>query len=155
MSKVRFREETKLRRSVVLGIVLLIILTSCFMYYTFFIMGSSIWVEVFLAILELAFIFMLLNFRKLIVTVTTDYLEFGYGVLKDRIKLSRITDCKLVEVKFQKYGGLGIKMEEDGSIAYVPKPGSCVKISIEGRLRDYIIYTRRPQTLRDLLLRKK
>ncbi|MHA1626961.1 MAG: hypothetical protein ACTSYT_03650, partial [Candidatus Asgardarchaeia archaeon] len=96
-----------------------------------------------------------LNFRKLTVTVTADYLEFGYGVIKDRIKLSRITDCKMVDVEFQKYGGLGIRMERDGSIAYVPKPGKCVRISIEGRLRDYIIYAKRPQTLRNLLLRKK
>ena len=155
MNEVRFKEETKIRNSVIIWLSSFAIFIPILMCYTFFIIGSPIWVEGLLGILEAAFLFALMNFRKLVVRVSDDYLEFGYGILKDKVKLWKIKSCKIIEIKSQKYGGLGIQMEKDGSIAYVPRPGSCVKISVEGRRRDYIIYTKKPKELCDMLLRKK
>jgi hypothetical protein len=62
----------------------------------------------------LAFIFFFLgitiNFSRLSIEITKEFIIGGYGILKEKILLENIADCYLDKVSAIRYGGWGIRI---------------------------------------------
>jgi len=88
----------------------------------------SLWLYI---ILDLFFIVILLNVRKLIIEIDSPYLTASFGLIMKRIKLSDIKSCEPIEATLSVYTGMGIRYGGDGSLAYLPSLGDAVRISFD------------------------
>jgi len=88
----------------------------------------SLWLYI---ILDLFFIVILLNFRKLVIEIDSTYLVASFGVIKKRIKLDDIKSCESIEATLGVFTGMGIRYGGDGSLAYLPSLGDAVRLSFD------------------------
>ena len=88
----------------------------------------SLWLYI---ILDLFFIVILLNFRKLIIEIDSTYLIASFGLIRKRIKQRDIKSCEPIEATLSVYTGMGIRYGGDGSLAYLPSLGDAVRISFD------------------------
>lgn len=69
-----------------------------------------------------------LTFAVLRTVVTDRELIVKYALWGPRIALGQITSCKVVDYKWTRFGGWGIRRGAGGVWAYVPGPGPVVEI---------------------------
>lgn len=88
-----------------------------------------------LFVLMLLFIGVYHSFHKLTVRVNQDRVQLGYGVLKRNIGVSNIESVELANIDFIQYGGLGLKSNMKGALAYSTRTGEAVKINRKNETR--------------------
>jgi len=81
-----------------------------------------------LLILIVAFSLIIINFRKLNITVNSEKIEVSYGIIKKTISLSEVVSCEPTMARFTVYGGVGIRLGIDKSLAFTASFGNAVKI---------------------------
>ena len=52
-----------------------------------------------------------------------EFLDFGFGLIRNRIMLKDIHSCKRARARFMDYFGFGIRFGVDGTVAYNAKKG--------------------------------
>ena len=107
----------------------------------------SLWLYV---ILDLFFIIILLNFRKLVIEIDQTQLVASFGLIRKKIKLSTILSCEPINATLSVYTGMGIRYGGDGSLAYLPTLGDAVKLKIEGD-RPFVFSTRNQKELVEII----
>jgi hypothetical protein len=101
-------------------------------------------------ILDLLFILIMMNFRKMIITIDSTYLVAAFGLIKKKIRLEDIKACEPVDASFSVYTGMGIRYGGDGSLAYLPSLGDAVRLSFENG-RPFVFSTRNQQQVLDII----
>ena len=95
---------------------------------------------------------LLLNFHALRIRITDENLEFGFGLIRNKIDRKDIISCEKMDIKFSNYLGAGIRYGFDGTIAYNTKfSGKAVKIKAKEKNREYVITTDNPERICSLL----
>ena len=98
----------------------------------------SLWLYIFL---DLFFIVILLNFRKLVIKIDSTCFVASFGIIKKRIKLDDIRSCEPIEATLSVYTGMGIRYGGDGSLAYLPSLGDAVRIRFD-HSRPFVFSTK-------------
>ena len=79
-------------------------------------------------ILFVPFLLILINFAKLSIKVDSEKVRVGYGVIRKTISLKDVMSCKPTEAKARTYGGVGIRVGVNKSLAFSAYSGSAVEI---------------------------
>ena len=107
----------------------------------------SLWLNI---ILDLFFVVILLNFRKLIIEIDSTYLIASFGIIKKRINLGEIRSCEPIEATLSVYTGMGIRYGGDGSLAYLPSLGDAVRLRFDSGRPFVFLSKNRDQVLQIL-----
>ena len=81
--------------------------------------------------LDLIFVTVLLNFRKLVITIDSTQLHASFGLISKRVNLRDIRTCEPIEATLSVYTGIGVRYGGDGSLAFLPKLGDAVRVSFD------------------------
>lgn len=88
-----------------------------------------------------------LNFFVLKVAVTSDSVEFAYGIFKRRLRWSQVTGYSVQRYDWKRYGGWGLRFGLRGRRAWsVPGVPEGVSFQVEenGKRREYFVSSRKP-----------
>ena len=101
-------------------------------------------------LLDTFFIVVLLNFRKLKVTIDDEYLVTSFGLIKKRINLSDIRASEAIDATLSVYTGMGIRYGGDGSLAYLPRLGEAIRIHFDKK-RPFVFSTKNQEKILEIL----
>jgi hypothetical protein len=101
-------------------------------------------------ILDIFFILILLNFKKLIITIDNECIVASFGLIKKKIMLAEIRACEPINATLSVYTGMGIRYGGDGSLAYLPSLGDAVRLRFEEG-RSFVFSTRNQEQVLDTL----
>lgn len=96
----------------------------------------------------------LFSFNKLEIIVNEEKINFRFGKFKKSFYLVNVQSVEVEKYKFGNYWGYGIRIGSDGSVGYVPRAGSGVKIKFKNDLRPYFISTAKPDELKSIITNK-
>ena len=100
--------------------------------------------------LEIVFILLFINFSKLDIAVDLERIEVKYGVIKKTIPINEVASCETTHAKFRVYGGVGIRIGTDRSLAFTASFGNAIKI-IRKRGHPFVFSTNKPTELSKLI----
>ena len=100
--------------------------------------------------LDAFFIAIYFNFRKLVVKVSEDELTVSFGFIKKKIPIKDIIMAKTTSAKLGIYGGNGIRLGGDGSLAFITNFGDAVKLTRTSS-RPFVFSTNNPDKLVDVI----
>jgi len=100
--------------------------------------------------LIVAFSLIILNFGKLNIKVNSENIEVRYGIIKKKISLNEVVSCEPTMAKGRVYGGVGIRLGVDGSLAYTTSFGNAVKIMRRNGM-PFIFSTKNPEKLSKII----
>ncbi len=80
--------------------------------------GASLAVAAFLGAMTLFFSLLWAAFLVLRVAVTDRSVHVQYGLWGPKIDLATVTDCKVIDYDWKRFGGWGIKRDAEGTWAY-------------------------------------
>ena len=83
---------------------------------------------------DLFFIVLMLNFRKMNIVVDSEKLVVSFGVIKKTVQLVHIVKCEKINASLRVFTGMGIRYGGDGSLAFLPRLGEAIKLTmVSGR----------------------
>lgn len=94
----------------------------------------------------------LFSFNKLEITVGDEKICFGFGKFKKSFYLANVQSVEIGKYRFGNYWGYGIRIGSDGTIGYVARAGSGVKIKFQNDPKAYFITTRKPEELKNMIM---
>ena len=150
LDTVVYREEVGLTRWALIIIGLLITALTASALHEAVATREDPWVLPFLVILDLFFIGILLNFRKLVIEIDSTYLVAAFGFIKKRIRLDEVRACEAVDASFSLYLGMGIRYGWDGSLAFIPFLGDAVRLGLD-RGGIFVFSTRNREQVLEVL----
>ncbi|UCF08274.1 MAG: hypothetical protein JSW28_00860 [Thermoplasmata archaeon] len=97
----------------------------------------------------IAFLLLTINFATLTITMTSESITVGFGILKRKIPIVNIADCNRDDVSSVKYGGFGIrvaKIKGKKRLVYNTIGTPRVLLSLkEGRFPEFVFSTKSPE----------
>ncbi len=112
--------------------------------------GEAVGFYIVMGSLALLFLFLLVNFTNLTVSVTETSLYMAFGVIRKRLALQDISSAQPADYRWTEYGGWGIRWALRGKRAWsVPgvKRGVLTTVTENGKARSYFISSRLPDEL--------
>ena len=92
----------------------------------------------------------MLNFRKLSIKIDSEKIKISFGVLRETIFWNEVISCDATRARFGVYGGAGVRLGTDNSIAFTTSFGNAVKIMrTDGR--PFVFTTRNPAKLSKII----
>ena len=85
----------------------------------------------FYIVMDLFFIVIMLNFRRMTLKIYDGKLVVSFGVIKKTVRLEDIRKCEVINATLGVYTGMGIRYGGDGSLGFLPRLGEAVKLSFE------------------------
>ncbi len=78
-----------------------------------------------LALVTVIIVIVYMTFRKLRITVSDTHLTVGFGYIRHTVRIDNIDTVEATQVPWYRYGGFGIRMGWDWSVAYIQnwRPG--------------------------------
>ena len=108
-------------------------------------------VRIILWILAGLFLFGAWLFRRFTVRVNAEFLIFGFGPFRKRVRRTQITSVRIVEASLATTG-IGIHRIPGGLWAWVARSGPAAEVLLSGaKSPGYIISTGRPRDLKAIL----
>jgi len=101
-------------------------------------------------IMDLFFIIILLNFRKMRIIIDPETLRVSFGAIKKTIQLVDIQACESINATLGVFTGMGIRYGGDGSLAYLPKLGDAVKLELTTG-RPFVFSTNNSEQVLEIL----
>lgn len=145
-----YREEVPLTSWAVIMIGLFItVLTPTLILETLTVYREP-WTLWLYGVLDLFFIVILVNFRKLVIVIDSKYLVASFGLIIKRIKLADIKYYEPVDTTLSVYTGMGIRYGGDGSLAFLPTLGDAIKLRFESG-RPFVFSTRNQEDVLQIL----
>ena len=92
----------------------------------------------------------LLNFRKLSIKVDSEKIKIAFGVLRETIFWNEVASCEVIKVRFGVYGGAGIRLGVDNSLAFTTSLGNGVRI-MRTNGRPFVFTTKNPTKLSKII----
>ncbi len=103
----------------------------------------------FFLIMFIIFLLLTLNFSRLIIRISFQYITVGFGIVKKRIPWEIIEDCEIDKTSVLKCGGAGIRaarIKGEWVLVYNVVGGSrCVLKLKEGRFGKFVFSTKNPE----------
>lgn len=99
-------------------------------------------------LLDVIFLLIALNFRKVTIQVDQEYIRVSYGIIKKTISAEEIVSCKPARTRLPLYGGVGLRLGENDLPHY--KAGNAVKITGKAE-KSFLIPTNKPQELSKII----
>ena len=93
---------------------------------------------------DLIFIVLYLIFSRLEIVIDSNRVEVTYGIISKKIPVREIISCVTTTARFWVYGGVGIRLGTDGSLAFTTSFGNAVKITRNDG-RPFVFSTKRPE----------
>lgn len=113
--------------------------------------GASLAVGAFLGVLTAFFALLWAAFLVLRVVVTDRELHVQYGLWGPKIDLAAITECKVIDYDWSRFGGWGIKRDGDGTWAYTLMGESRRVVEVTwqegGQIKRAVVSSRTPDEL--------
>lgn len=106
-----------------------------------------LWLYIFM---DLFFIIVLLNFRKMRIIIDPETLRVSFGLIKKTIQLVDIQACESINATLGVFTGMGIRYGGDGSLAYLPKLGKAVKLDLTTG-RPFVFSTNNSEQVLEIL----
>lgn len=103
-----------------------------------------------LLILILALVLVFFNFRKLDIRVDAQKIEVSYGVIKKTTSWNDIVSCESITARPALYGGVGVRLGTDRSLAFTTSFGNAVRIVTRNGL-PFVFSTNNPERLSRLI----
>jgi len=88
----------------------------------------------------------MLNFRKLSIKVDSEKIKVSFGILRETILWNEIISCDVTKARFGVYGGAGIRLGVDNSLAFTTSFGNAVRI-MRTNGRPFVFTTMNPKKL--------
>jgi len=101
--------------------------------------------------LDLFFILLFINFRRLDVAIYPTHIHVSFGIITKKIPLRKVLSCEPVKARLGVYTGAGIRIGGDGALAFITSTGGdAVKLSlISGR--PFVFSTNRQTEITDTI----
>ena len=101
--------------------------------------------------LDLFFILIFINFRRLDVAIYPTHIHVSFGIIAKKIPLREVLSCEPVKARLGLYTGAGIRIGGDGALAFITSiGGDAVKLSlISGR--PFVFSTNRQTKITDTI----
>lgn len=107
---------------------------------------ASNWFFLFMFLL---FLGVMINFSRLTIRMTTNYIFIVYGIIKHSILWEDVDDCYLDKASTIKYGGWGIriaKVKGKWRLVYNVVGGPRIVLSLKrGRFKEFVFSTKNPE----------
>jgi len=97
---------------------------------------SGVW-EISLIIILFADIVFFINFYQVKFKITSDGLEFGYGIFKNKVSKNNIESI-LIDNSKNSFFGYGIRFGKDKTIGFISKAGSGLRIIFKDKRRFFV-----------------
>ena len=97
-------------------------------------------------VMDLFFIVMMLNFRKMLIRINDGKLVVSFGLIKKKVKLEDIRKCEVINASLSVYTGMGVRYGGDGSLGFVPRLGKAIRLSFE-KGRAFVFSTNESEKL--------
>lgn len=73
-------------------------------------------------------VLILLNFMRLSITVDSEHIKVGFGILRKTISWKEVMFCQVTKARFGVYGRVGVGLGVDNSLAFTTSFGNAVQI---------------------------
>ena len=83
-----------------------------------------------LFVLLLLFMGIYYTFYKLEISINVHMVQLRYGIIRKKIYVPNIKSVELDHINFIQYGGLGLKHNLKGEVAYSTRTGEAVKLTL-------------------------
>lgn len=113
-------------------------------------LGSKPAPNVLLLGFDVFFIILYLGFSRLDIEIDSNRIKVTYGIIRRTIVVREIAPCETSTAGFWVYGGVGIRLGSDGSLAFTTSFGNAVKI-IRKSGRPFVFSSSRPNDLVELI----
>jgi len=98
---------------------------------------------VFYLILDLSFILLFINFRRLDIAINSTQIHVSFGIIAKKIMLNEVLTCEPVKASLGVYTGAGVRIGGDGSLAFITRiGGDAVKLRLMSS-RSFVFSTNR------------
>ena len=93
--------------------------------------------------LDLFFILIFMNFRRLDVVIYPTHIHVSFGIITKKIPAREVLSCEPVKASLGVYSGAGIRIGGDGALAFITRiGGDAVKLSLRSS-RPFVFSTNR------------
>lgn len=103
----------------------------------------------FFLLMILLFLVVTINFNRLIIRISSQFISVGYGLIKYTIPWENVNKCYLDESSTITYGGWGIrlaKVKGKRRLAYIVLGESRIVLSLKrGRFNEFVFSTKSPE----------
>jgi hypothetical protein len=89
-------------------------------------------------------------FGRLSIKVDSESIKVGYGVIRKTISLDEVVSCEPTSARLRVYGGVGIRLGTDGSLAFTTSRGNAVKITSR-KGRPFVLSSNNPERLSKII----
>jgi hypothetical protein len=94
-------------------------------------------------ILDLFFILLFINFRRLDIVINPTQIHVSFGIITKKIPLKEVLTCEPVKASLGVYTGAGIRITGDGALAFITRiGGDAVKLRLMSG-RSFVFSTNR------------
>ena len=101
-------------------------------------------------VMDIFFIGMMLNFRRMTIRIMEGKLVVSFGVIKKTVKLEDIRKCERINASLSVYTGMGIRYGGDGSLGFLPRLGEAIRLSF-AKGRAFVFSTNESEKLLTIL----
>jgi hypothetical protein len=92
------------------------------------------------------FALIIINFMKLSINVNSENIKVRYGIARKTIPWNEVMSCEATTANFRVYGGVGIRLGVDSSLAFTTSSGNAVRIT-KTNGRAFVFSTKNPREL--------
>lgn len=122
--------------------LLIAILTPLIIFQVFASLGEF-YILVFLLVLDLLFILLFINFRRLDIAINSTQINVSFGIITKKILLKEVMTCEPVKASLGVYTGAGVRIGGDGTLAFIARTGGdAVKLRLISS-RPFVFSTNR------------
>jgi hypothetical protein len=95
-------------------------------------------------------ILILLNFMRLSITVDSEHIKVGFGILRKTISWKEVVSSQVIKARFGVYGRVGVGLGVDNSLAFTTSFGNAVQI-MRRNGRPFVFSSKNPTKLSKII----
>ena len=138
-----YREHVLLGQWTSIAIGLLIAVLTPLIILQVFASSREPYLAILYFVLDLFFILIFINFRKLDVTIYPTVITVSFGIITKKIPLEEVLSCEPVKARLDVYTGAGVRIGGDGALAFITRiGGDAVKLHLSSS-RPFVFSTNR------------
>ncbi len=100
-------------------------------------------------------VFLFLNFTRLKIVITAEFLEVSFGLFHHRIERRKITGLHVLSIGFRETGGLGFRRTGEGLDVWNVRFGPVVRVDSQSQNRPFAFSSDHPDKIIAVLTDKK
>ena len=136
-----YQEKVGLSQWMPIAMGLLIAILTPLIILQIFASSRESYLLVFYLILDLFFILLFINFRRLEITINPTLIRVSFGIITKKIQLKEVLTCEPEKASLGVYTGAGIRFGGDGALAFITKiGGDAVKLGLRSS-RPFVFST--------------